>query len=146
MHSNFCRDRKLLGHNRLFFSDSCHLVSCLSRHRNHCYDTYFLGQSKFFFNFGHDLILFCRDKILSFHSFYCRYIKLLCRDTGFAFNSGSCHNKNFFVAILLVLVFSFLSRQGIHLLHVLVVATEIIFVVTEILLLLVVNSKCYVAT
>ena len=48
-------------------------------------------------------------------------------------------------------LFSFLSGQGIHLLHVLVVAIEIIFVVIEIilaieiLLLLVVNSEFYVA-
>ena len=54
--------------------------------------------------------------------------------------------RSFFVSILLMLVFSILSRQGIHLLHVLSVATEIIFVVIEIVLPLVVNSDCYVAT
>ena len=51
---------------------------------------------------------------------------------------------NFFVAIPLVLLFNFLSRQRIHLSYVLFVATEIIFVVKEILLLVVVNYECNV--
>ena len=45
-----------------------------------------------------------------------------------------------------MLLFSILSRQGIHLLLVLSVVTEIIFVVTEIMFPLVVNSDCYVTT
>ena len=97
-------------------------------------------------NAYHDLILFCRDRILSFHSFYCCDRKFLCRDRDSAFISLLCRNMSFFVAILFVLLFNSLLRQRIHLLHVLFVMTEIIFVVTEILLLLVVNSQCYVAT
>ena len=53
--------------------------------------------------------------------------------------------RSFFVSILLMLLFNILSRQGIHLLHVLFVVTEIIFVTKEIVLPLVVNSDCYVA-
>ena len=34
-----CRDKKLFGRDRLFFSGSCHLLSCLSRHRIICCDT-----------------------------------------------------------------------------------------------------------
>ena len=52
---------------------------------------------------------------------------------------------NFFVTISLVLLFKFLLRFRIHLPHVLFVMTEIIFVATEILLLLVVNSECLFA-
>ena len=52
---------------------------------------------------------------------------------------------SFFVSILFVFHFNFLLRQRIHLLHALFVATDIIFVTVEILLLLVMNSKCYVA-
>ena len=35
----FCRDKKLCGRDKLFFSGSCHLLSCLSRHRIICCDT-----------------------------------------------------------------------------------------------------------
>ena len=35
----FCHDKKLLSRDRLFFSGSCHLLSCLSRHRIICCDT-----------------------------------------------------------------------------------------------------------
>ena len=52
--------------------------------------------------------------------------------------------RSFFVSIILVFLFNILSRQGIHLLHVFSVATEIIYVTTEIVLPLVVNSNCYV--
>ena len=55
-------------------------------------------------------------------------------------------NKNFFVSILLMFLFSILLRQGIHLLDVLFIATEIIFVVIEIVLPLVINHDCYVVT
>ena len=54
--------------------------------------------------------------------------------------------RSFFVSILLVLLLGILSQQGIHLLHVLSVATKIIFVTTQIVLPLIVNSNCYVAT
>ena len=53
--------------------------------------------------------------------------------------------RSFVVSILLVFFFNILSRQGIHLLHIFSVATKIIFVTTEIVLPLVVNSDCYVA-
>ena len=53
--------------------------------------------------------------------------------------------RSLFVSILLVYLFNILSGQGIHLLHIFSVATEIIFVTTEIVLPLVVNSDCYVA-
>ena len=60
---------------------------------------------------------------------------------------------NFFVAIPLVFHFNFyvatknsLSRQNLPQPLVLFVAIEIIFVAIEILLLLVVNSECYVVT
>ena len=65
--------------------------------------------------------------------------KFLCRDRDSAFNSLLCRNMSFFVSILFVLLFNSLLRQRIHLLHVL-------FVAIEILLLLVVNYECYVAT
>ena len=52
---------------------------------------------------------------------------------------------NFFVSIPLVLLFNFLSRHRIHLHHVLVVTIENFFAATEILLILLVNSECYVA-
>ena len=111
-----------------------------------CCDTYFLGQSQFFFNFRCDLILFCCDRILLFHSIYSCDRKFLCHDRDSAFNSPLCRNMNFFVATPLVLLFSSLKRQRIHLFHVWFVAIEIIFVTTKILLLLVVNSECYVTT
>ena len=60
---------------------------------------------------------------------------------------------NFFVTIPLVLLFNFyvatensLSRQNSPQPHVLFVATEIIFVITENLLLFVVNFECNVVT
>ena len=103
-----------------------------------------LGSSQLSFNFCCNRSSFCRNKILSFHSFYCRDIKILCRDRDFSFTSLLRHNVNFFVTIHLVLLFNFLSLPRIDLPRVVFVATEIIFVATEILLLLVVNSKCHV--
>ena len=138
----FYRDKKFLRHDRFFFSGSYCLLSCLSRHRIICCDTISLSILK-----SSSIPTFlCHDKILSFLSFYCRDRKLLYCDKSFAFNSWLCRNKNFFVSILLVLLFSILLRQGIHLLLVLSVAIEIIFVATEIVLPLVVNCDCYVAT
>ena len=66
----------------------------------------------------------------------------LCCDGDSAFNYLLCRNMNFFVATPLIFLFNFLSRQRIHLLHVLFVAIDIIFLMTKILLLLVVNSEC----
>ena len=37
--SNFFCYKKLFSHDKLFFSDSCHLLRCLSRHRIICCDT-----------------------------------------------------------------------------------------------------------
>ena len=81
------------------------------RYRNLCCDTYFLSQSKFFFNLCRDLILFCCDNILLFHSFYYRDINFLCRDRDSAFNSSLCCNMNFFVFTPLVFLFSSLSPK-----------------------------------
>ena len=91
-------------------------------------------------------LVFVATGILLLCSFYCHDRKFLCRNIHSSFNSSLCCNMNFFVAIPLVLLFSSLSRQRIHLLHVLFAATEIIFVAVEILLLLIVNSECYVMT
>ena len=35
----FCHDKKLFGRDRIFFSGSCHLLSCLLRHRIICCET-----------------------------------------------------------------------------------------------------------
>ena len=108
--SNFCCDKKLLGRNIFFFSNSYSLLSCVLGHRNICCDTYFLSKSQFFFNFCRNLILFYRDRILLFHSFYCRDRKFICSDRDSAFNSSLCSNMIFFVATPLVFLFSPLLR------------------------------------
>ena len=142
----FNRDKKLFGCNRFFFSGSCHLLSCLSQHRIMCCDTIALAILKSssisvvtYFSliaaeFYHSLAF-----IVVIENFFVATQVLPATFDYFT-------TRSFFASILLVLLFSILSRQGIHLLHVLFVATKIIFVAIEIVLPLVVNSNCYVAT
>ena len=82
----FCRNKKLFGCDRLFFSGSCRLLSCLLRHV-----IYVVTQLPWPFSsllqFLSRPTFLCCNRILSFLSFYCRDRKLLCHDTSFSFNS-----------------------------------------------------------
>ena len=81
----FCHNKKLFGCDRFFFSGSCRLLSCLSRHWTQLPWPFssllqFLSQPTFLY----------RDRILSFLSFYCRDRKLLCRERKLL-----CHDRSF---------------------------------------------------
>ena len=83
----FYHDKKLFGCNRFFFSGSCSLLSYLSRHRIMCCDTIALAILSSLLQFLSIPTFLCRDKILSFLSFYYHDRKLLCRDKSSAFKS-----------------------------------------------------------
>ena len=80
--SGVCCDKIFLVATNNCFSDSSHLLSCLSRHRIICCDTIALAILVLLQLLSRPTFL-CLDKILSFHRFYFHDIKLLCRDTGF---------------------------------------------------------------
>ena len=142
----FYRDKKLFGRDRLFFSGSCHLLSYLSRHRIICCDTIsltILKSSSIFVATYFSLVVTEYFHSLAF---------IIARENFFITTQvlpatlDYVITRSFFVSILLVLLFSILSQQGIHLLHVLSVVTEIIFVAIEIVLPLVMNYVFYIAT
>ena len=102
----FYRDKKLFDRDRLFFSGSCHLLSCLSRHRIICCNTialailksssisvvaYFsLVETKFYIpsllllrhRFCLQLLIMSQQEVALFPFFLC------C-------SSASCHNREF---------------------------------------------------
>ena len=105
-----------------------------------------LGHSQVFFNFRRDLLFSCSDRIYHSLSFIVAIENLFVAAQDLPTTLDYVATRSFYVSILLVLLFIILSQQGIHLLHVLSVAIEIIFVATKIVLPLVVNSDCYVTT
>ena len=105
-----------------------------------------LGHSQVFFNLCCNLLCSCCDKIYHSFAFIVATENFFVATQVLPATLDYVATRSFFVSILLVLLFSILSRQGIHLLYVLFVATEIIFVATDIVLPLVVNFDCSVVT
>ena len=102
-----------------FFSGPYPWLSCLLQHRDLCCYKLDLANLSSFSIFVTIKFSSIATKFYQPGSFYCRDIKLLCRDKDFAFNISLCRNMNFFVVIPLVLLFNFyvviensLSRQN----------------------------------
>ena len=136
-----------------FFSSPYPWLSCLLRHRYLCCDKLDLANLSSFSIYVVTEFSFVVTEFYQLATFIVATKNFFVVTEIFAFNISLCRNMNFFVVIPLVLLFNFyvaiensLSRHNSPQPHALFVATEIIFVVTEILLLFVMNSECNVAT